>query len=275
MTTNESLLQAFKNLYQIDLSAYDEDFLTKIVQQRMDDTRCLIPDYYIGLLQNDPGEVKLLQNALKVAYSEFFRNPLTYIVLEKMVLPDLISEKQRQNKKEIRIWTMATATGHEAYTLAIILQELMEIYKPEKLSFRIFATDHDQQLINQAKRGVYSIQSLNKMNNGRLKKWFVEESGHYRINPILTKRIDFSVFDLFDTECTCPPNSIFGDFDLILCSNLLFYYKEGYRNQILNKAKLCLTKEGYIVTGETERDMLPPLHYKELYPHSAIFSMIR
>src|SRR5690606_7191686 len=115
MMSNQSVLQTVESLYQINLSVYDEDFLTSIIQRRMNDTRCLIPDYYIGLLQNNPGEVKLLESALKVAYSEFFRNPLTYIVLEKLVLPDIMVEKQRQKKKEIRIWVMASAAGQEAY----------------------------------------------------------------------------------------------------------------------------------------------------------------
>lgn len=273
MTTNENVVQTLISLYQIDLSAYDDDFLANIIQQRMHDTRCLNPSYYLGLLEHSPGEARELQEALKVAYSEFFRNPLTFTVLEKIVLPDIIAEKRREKKKEIRIWTMATAAGQESYSIAIILQEMMDLLKVNDLSFRIFATDHDKQLIDTARKGVYTIQSLAKVSTGSLNKWFVREGDLYRINSKLRNNIDFSVFDLFDTACTCPIASIFGDFDLIFCSNLLFYYKEGYRAQILNKARHCLSQGGCIITGETEREMLPSSQYREIYPQSAIFCL--
>lgn len=275
MTTNETVIQTLIRMYQIDLSAYDEDFLANILQQRMNDTRCLNPSYYFGLLQHNPVEADALQNALKVAYSEFFRNPLTFTVLEKIVLPDIIAEKRKAKKQEIRIWTMASAAGQETYSIAIVLRELMDLLKINDLSFRIFATDHDQQLIDNARKGIFSLQSLAKVSTGILNKWFVKEGDLYRIDSKLKNNIDFSVFDLFDTTCTCPTASIFGDFDLIFCSNLLFYYKEEFRAQILNKARHCLSQGGCIITGETERDMLPSSNYRELYPQSAIFSLQR
>lgn len=275
MTTNETVIQTLIRMYQIDLSAYDEDFLANILQQRMNDTRCLNPSYYLGLLQHNPVEADALQNALKVAYSEFFRNPLTFTVLEKIVLPDIIAEKRKAKKQEIRIWTMASAAGQETYSIAIVLRELMDLLKINDLSFRIFATDHDQQLIDNARKGIFSLQSLAKVSTGILNKWFVKEGDLYRIDSKLKNNIDFSVFDLFDTSCTCPTASIFGDFDLIFCSNLLFYYKEEFRAQILNKARHCLSQGGCIITGETERDMLPSSNYRELYPQSAIFSLQR
>ncbi|MCX6307979.1 MAG: hypothetical protein NTY32_03790, partial [Bacteroidia bacterium] len=68
-----------------------------------------------------------------------------------------------------------------------------------------------------------------------------------------------------------PPESIFGDFDLIVCANLLFYYKPEYQNAILEKAVKALSKGGYLVTGEVERPLLIRNFFKEAYPFSAIY----
>jgi chemotaxis methyl-accepting protein methylase len=81
------------------------------------------------------------------------------------------------------------------------------------------------------------------------------------------------VFDLFSEQLSCPPASIFGDFDLMVCANLLFYYKNEDRKIILKKAGKCLAKGGFIITGETERDILIRHNYHEVFPQSAIFQI--
>jgi len=79
------------------------------------------------------------------------------------------------------------------------------------------------------------------------------------------------VFDLFDEQLLCPPGCIFGDFDLVLCSNLLFYYKDEYRKSILERIGKCMKSGGYLVTGEVERDILLCHNFREVFPQSAIF----
>ena len=79
------------------------------------------------------------------------------------------------------------------------------------------------------------------------------------------------MYDLFDMNSGAPPSSIFGDFDLVVCANLLFYYKPAYRTIILEKTAKCLAPGGYLIAGEAERDILTRNNYREVFPQSAIF----
>jgi chemotaxis protein methyltransferase CheR len=87
----------------------------------------------------------------------------------------------------------------------------------------------------------------------------------------LKNNIDFSVFDLLSGQFSCPPASIFGEFDIVVCANMLFYYKNKYRQAILEKTGNCMANAGYLVTGETERQILIDHNYSEAFPQSAIF----
>ena len=65
-------------------------------------------------------------------------------------------------------------------------------------------------------------------------------------------RVEFTVYDLLDEKTVCPPESIFGDFDLVYCSNVLLYYRPEVQALILGKVRRCLAPGGYLITDETE-----------------------
>ena len=92
-----------------------------------------------------------------------------------------------------------------------------------------------------------------------------------RIKPELSRNIDFSVFDLLSGQLSSPRASIFGDFDLVLCANLLFYYKPDRQRTMLEKAGNALAHNGFLVAGDAERGILINHGYHEVYPRSAIF----
>jgi chemotaxis methyl-accepting protein methylase len=76
-------------------------------------------------------------------------------------------------------------------------------------------------------------------------------------------------------KCICPPESIFGNFDVVFCSNLLFYFQPINRQLIIDKVGHCLANGGYFITGETEREIIFHYNYREVFPYSAIFQRIR
>ena len=93
--------------------------------------------------------------------------------------------------------------------------------------------------------------------------------------PALRDRIDFSVHNLLDAHSSCPPTSIYGEFDLIMCSNLLFYYRPAVRQFILNKFHRCLSSKGYLVTGEAEREIVSKTEgFRAAMPPAAVFQKI-
>ena len=253
----------------INVSKYDDSFLDKSLQKRIMETHSDSADAYFAFLEQNRDEGDVFVNSLRISYSEFFRNPLTFSVLERIVLPSLILKKRSTTRREIRVWSAACAAGQETYSLVMLLEEL--ISDSDKLTYRVFATDQSESQVNEAMAGNYPAAALNNLNLKRVNHWFTEQGNSYTVNPELKKNIDFSVFDLFNEQLICPPGSIFGDFDLIICANLLFYYKPEYRKKILEKTADCFADGGYLITGETERDILLKHNYREVFPQSAIF----
>ena len=254
----------------IDVSKYEVTFLNKSLQKRMTVTNCMTAEEYYTLLEQNEKEGTLFFDSLHNSYTEFFRNPLTFSVLERIILPSLQFKKKNAKNKEIRIWSAACAAGQEAYSLAMLLEELKNL-KGEKNDYRIFATDQRESQVNEAQKGIYAAAALNNLNMKRVKQWFTNQGETYMLKPELKDQIDFSEFDLFSEHLSAPPASIFGDFDLIVCANLLFYYKPEHQKIIVEKVGACLAKNGYLVVGETERDIVLKCNFQETYPQSGIF----
>lgn len=256
--------------HNIDVSCFEESFLHKSLQARMKKVNCTSIEEYNDFLQLHEAERNKLLRSLQIVYSAFFRNTLSFAVMEHLLLPDIISAKK--GSKEIRIWSAACAAGQEAYSLAILLQEHVT-YKNNDFCYRIFATDRDERNIKLAQKGGYHPDHLANISLKHMEKWFIQEGGHYSVKPGLKKHIEFSVFDLLGRH-NSPPESIFGEFDLVVCANLLFYYKAEYRKKIMNKLAEAMADNAYLIVGETEREILMNFGFKEVYPYSAIFRKI-
>jgi len=267
---HKNIENLLKKMIKLDFSKYDVSFLKKSLKQRYEQINCSSEEEYFEVLEKSSSERKKLSESLNINYSEFFRNPLTFAVLEHIVLPEIVRQKIGTKQKEIRICSAACAGGQEAYSLAILLEE-MKRYCSEKFSYRIFATDQSELQIHSAKEGRYSASALNNLNFKRVGQWFTKQGETYTVKQELKEHVNFSQFDLFDDKLRCPAESIFGDFDIIICANLLFYYKKEFQEVILDKIKNSLASGGYLITGETEREIVKKNNFSEVFPQSAIF----
>ncbi|MDP3452184.1 MAG: CheR family methyltransferase [Bacteroidales bacterium] len=265
---NRNIVELFMNKHGMDISMFDESFVNKTILQRIEFTGCSDLSDYSRFVAENEKEATLFTGLFQVSHSEFFRNQLTFSVLESIVLPEMVFLKKNNNSKEIRIWSAACAGGHESYSLAMILENL--IGDNEKMRYRVFGTDRDEKQVNIALSGVYTQESVGNVTQKQFKKWFVRSGNLCAVIPELKKHIKFSVFDLLSKHST-PPESIYGDFDLVLCANILFYYKPGVQKVILEKVSDSLAEGGLLITGETEREILKAGKFKEVYPQSAIF----
>jgi len=258
----------------IDAGQYEESFVENILRKRMVETKCLRPDDYFGFLNENQNEFRAFEMLLQNSYSEFFRNTLTFAVLEKIVFPSLVAEKRRRGT-ELRIWSAACASGQEPYSLVILL-EVIECGRFEPFRYRIFASDKSKIQIEHAQKGRFSKFNLGQVSMKRLSKWFEVEipfsdNTHHIIRGKLREKIDFSVFDLLEEHVNVPPSSIFGDFDLVLCANLLSYYKPAFCEIILNKLARSMAPGGLLVVGESERELLKQQGFTEIFYKSELF----
>jgi len=139
------------------------------------------------------------------------------------------------------------------------------------LRLRVFGTDVDPLQVMQASKAEYTRTNLNHVTLQRFSNWFVKKGQVYTLQEKIKQSVDFSEFDLLDSELAHPSASIFGGFDIVFCANILFYYTREAQKKIINKVNNSLLSSGILVVGETERDILFNEGFAEVVPHSGIF----
>lgn len=239
--------------YGKDISVYDESFLFKTIsgQSEIFD-RITFSNYPESVAGNKMQAESLLDNLL-ICYSEFFRNPLTFSVLDQIVFPSLAEEKSAGSV--IRIWSAGCSKGQEPYSLAMMLDHVIS-KQEKKAGFRIFGTDISLASIEYARKGVYPKADLMNVSLRMLTRYTHSLKDGFRVSDEIIQKVDFSVHDLLDPMKPVPAESIYGGFDLVFCSNLLLYYNNITRSRILERLYAAVNPKGYLVTGEAERDMI-------------------
>ena len=268
--TIENIISIMRVKYSLDISCYEESFLEKTVNYRVAESQCGTIDKYIAFLRSNPSESDLLSDSLNNYYSEFFRNPLTFLIIEQIVFPKLFSEKS-SHSEEIRIWSAGCSAGQEPYSLAILADDYRSINQ-KNVSVRIFATDKSERELQSARKGIYHLRSVQNAKLQYVNKYFSNSGEFYSINANIRDLIDFSLLDLLEESGGAPPASIYGDFDVIMCSNLLFYYKPEIQKRILTRLCNSLVDGGFLITSEAEVGIVKTFRkFKQYAAPAAIF----
>jgi len=209
-----------------------------------------LDDYYDFILDH-PEEYDKLIDVLTINVSNFFRNPLCWEFAAANILPKIFAQKVVQKDSSLRFWSAGCASGEEPYSLAILLNELFE-KENIKLDAHIFATDIDAEILKRADKGAFRQDAVKNVKLGLLKKYFAEKSDSYVLNSKIRRMVEFSFFDLLDRKKYTPPGSVFGNFDIVLCRNVLIYFNNEFQERIFNKLSRSLNKGGYLILGEAE-----------------------
>ncbi len=249
------IVDLVKELHSVDLSMYTSVFVKNTIQDRMRELSIdSVPNYCGYIRQNKPEGLLLTQTFLN-NHSLFFRDPLTYSLLETTVIPSIFKRKQDCRSPHIRVWSMACSAGQEPYSIAILLNEYVRSFE-SKFSYQVLATDVSQLQIDKAQNGTYSGNDLIYMGMGRVQNSFTKMNGSYKIKDECKQFVTFSRFDLLEDELSHMPFNISNCFDIVFCCNVLYYYTSTYQKIILDKAVQSLSKNGFLVVGETERKTL-------------------
>jgi chemotaxis protein methyltransferase CheR len=192
-----------------------------------------------------PGEdlAQAVTEAVTVQDTSFFRDPLLFEHVRTAILPDLIDA--RRDKRRVRIWSAGCATGQEAYSLAIILEEMN--LASEGWMIDLIATDLSGAAIARAKDGVYSSYETHRgLSPEMISRYFVEDDRGWRATERLRRAIVFRTFNLLDH---------FGwlaGIDVIFCRNVFLYLAPEEKPVILEKMARILAADGRLVLGEAE-----------------------
>lgn len=252
MTTKKyhTFFKKVVDLFGVDLSVYEKTFIENSLQSRLNATGILTADDYSLLIEKENDEFGKLLALLNNSYSEFFRNQITYTFLEHIVIPRLFSNINN-TRRGLRIWSAGCAAGQEPYSLAMLFHEYLQ-RQHKSVSCHIFATDSSAAQIDLANLGIYDYKNVQNIRMALVDKYFERKDDKFILSKKNVGQVDFSVYDLLDQASTAPPASVYGDFDLVMCCNVLFYYNDIYQRFILNKIWSSLNKNGIFITGEAE-----------------------
>src|SRR5215216_3330632 len=237
------LLEGLRDRSGIDFTAYKPATIQRRLQRRMAATGAETVAAYVRLLQRDPEEYQRLVASFLIKVTEFFRDPELYEYLRERALPGLIEDTRRRSG-ELRVWSAGCATGEEAYSLAILLCEMLGD-EVERLGVRIFATDLDPGAVTFARRGIYPAQALADLPPELVERYFSRSDGEYEV----TKRVrSLLIFGQHDLGQRAP----FPRLDLALCRNVLIYFTTELQRRALQLFAFSLRDGAYLVLGKAE-----------------------
>jgi two-component system CheB/CheR fusion protein len=247
----EALLAHVKNHRGFDFTGYKRSSLLRRVERRM--AQVGVDDHaaYLDHLEVHADEFTALFNAVLINVTDFFRDPEAWDHLRADVLPGLLAAKPPT--EPVRVWSAGCASGEEAYTLAMVLAEMLG---PAEFRDRvkIYATDVDEDALGHARQGGYSTREVRSVPPELLERYFEPTGGRYAFRKDLRRSVIFGRNDLVQ-------DAPISRLDLLVCRNTLMYFTAETQARILGRFHFALDPAGALFLGKAEM----------LLSHSALF----
>ena len=226
----------------VDFTHYKRKTIKRRIVRRMLLHRLNDLKGYTKYLKQNTQEINHLYQDLLINVTCFFRDATTIEYLRKSLIPRIL--KNKLPGEPIRIWIPACSTGEEAYSIAILLMEILG-EKASNSTIQIFATDLSDLAIAKARQGTYSKNAVDNVSPKRLQRFFTKTENGYRIIK--------SIRDL----CIFAPHNVFKDppfsrLDLISCCNLLIYLEPILQKKLIAIFHYALNNKGYLILGKSE-----------------------
>ena len=210
---------------------------------------------YLKYVTGNPGgeECKAMLNRLSTNYTFFFRESRALNMTGEKILPELAGK----NKKKIRIWVAACASGEEAYSLAMVLEHT-PLVRLGLIDYSIYGTDINTELLEKARKGIYDAKQLT-MIPPEYRKYVMPQDDKMRICREIRDKIKWRYENLMTT---CYREA----WEIIFCRNVMFYFKAETREQLVARLYNALRPHGYLILGSTENVDLERRLFEHLEP---------
>ncbi len=190
---------------------------------------------------------KAIVDAITTNETLFFRDKGPFELLQHKILPEVIDARTPRagGRVPVRIWSAASSTGQELYSIAIIIKELLR--DTASYSFNLLGTDISDAAIAQASYGKYNRFEIERgLDKKYLQKYFNLFGDSWKIKDEIRAMVTFKKFNLMQSL------SSLGKFDIIFCRNVAIYFTLEDRKKLFNKLADCLADDGYLLIGSTE-----------------------
>ncbi len=210
----------------------------------------------------DPEFIGKIVNDFSIRVTEMYRDPAFFLAFREKIIPII------RDAPEIRLWHAGCSTGEEVYSMAILLQEENLLHKT-----KIYATDMNEQAIEQAKAGKYPLKRMQLFTKNYLLSGGKQEFSAYYITdheyaifkPDMMSKVVFAQHNL-------ATDSTFNDFHVILCRNVLIYFDSVLQQRVYNLFYESLTSEGVLALGNMEAIIsASKTQFEEIMPCQRIF----
>ena len=240
--TFKQILTVLRVRRGVDFAYYKQSTLKRRIIRRMALGKIEKPNDYLSFLRENKNEQDALYNDMLISVTNFFRDTQSFDVLCNTLFPALI-EKKTINEP-LRIWIAGCATGEEAYSMAICLQEQLGD-KASVMKIQIFATDISETAIAKARTGIYRPNELEGISPSRLQQFFVKLDGNYQVSKSIRDMCVFAHHNLLKD----PP---FSKIDLVSCRNVMIYLEPVLQKRALTTFHYSLIEDGYLMLGKSE-----------------------
>src|ERR1700761_7154043 len=238
----EALLRYMRDSRGFDFTGYKRTSLMRRVRHRMDQAGYNSFEEYLDLLQASSDEFTLLFNTILINVTSFFRDPDAWEVVRTEVIPRLLAERGPDDP--IRVWSAGCASGQEAYTLAMLLADVLG---PEAFRQRvkIYATDVDEDALTEARGAAYDARAVGSVPADMLPRYFEHLNGQYIFHKDLRRAVIFGRNDLVKDA---PISRV----DLLVCRNTLMYLNAETQRNMLGRLHFALAPQGALFLGHAE-----------------------
>jgi two-component system, chemotaxis family, CheB/CheR fusion protein len=238
----EGVLQVVRDAKDVDFTRYKRATVARRIARRMALLRAERYPDYLKHLQRHPEEVEALYEDLLIKVSAFFRDPASFVALKAKVLPALLTKKA--DRQPLRVWVPGCATGEEAYSIAIAVQEYLTQHRMA-IPVQIFATDLSERAVEKARAGIYPDSVAADLSVERLRRFFTKIDRGYQISKSIRDMCVMARQNLIKD----PP---FSRLDLVSCRNVLIYLDPALHRRLFTVFHYALRPGGFLMLGSSE-----------------------
>ncbi|HTV51060.1 MAG TPA: chemotaxis protein CheB, partial [Steroidobacteraceae bacterium] len=238
----DPVLYAVRAHSGVDFSQYKSNTVHRRIRRRMALLRiATLPDY-ARYLREHTREAEALYQDILISVTNFFRNPEAFEALRSLALPRLFNNRWRQ--EPVCVWVLGCSSGEEAYSLAIVLAEYIAETR-SVVPVTLYATDLNEGAIERSRTGIYPKSIADDVSPERLRRFFVEVDGGYRVAKSIRDMCIFARQNML----TDPP---FSRMDLVSCRNVMIYMEASLQRKLLLTLHYALKPSGFLLLGPSE-----------------------
>lgn len=259
----EEIISEIYDCSGYDFSNYSLPSLIRRIQRYVDLKKISSLEILFNLMNRDSALLNEFIEEITVNLTEMFRDPIFFKTLREDVLPEL------KKNIPIKIWHAGCSTGEEVYSMAIVLKE-----KGLLDDCIIYATDINQSVLDTARKGIYSLDNIKLYEQnyrdteakGNFQDYYEIKNGEAVFHAYLREKIIFSSHNLVS-------DSVFNQFDLVICRNVLIYFNKALQNEVLQTFYKSLKPNGFLALGSKESLLFTSIYdlMEEFFPKFKIW----